>query len=38
MDEIIKHDEGQVSVKVKLTSLPSVAQEQYAKICSKGGE
>lgn len=26
MDEIIKHDEGQVPVKVKLASLPSVAQ------------
>ena len=26
MDEIIKHGEGQVPVKVKLTSLPSVAQ------------
>lgn len=25
MDEIIKHDEGQVPVKVKLASLPSVA-------------
>ena len=26
VDEIIKHDEGQVPVKVKLASLPSVAQ------------
>ena len=26
MDEIIKHYEGQVPVKVKLASLPSVAQ------------
>ena len=26
MDEIIKHGEDQVPVKVKLTSLPSVAQ------------
>ena len=26
MDEIIKHDEGLVPVKVKLASLPSVAQ------------
>ena len=26
IDEIIKHDEGQVPVKVKFASLPSVAQ------------